>query len=123
LAFVILLVVAVLAPLFSFTLQLARARREGLAEYGALASSYVMDFDQKWLRSKVNDEKLLGTGDIQSLADLGNSFAVVREMRTVPFVTDDVIRLLVATVAPLVPLLLTIMSLDQLVTQAIKIIF
>ena len=82
-----------------------------------------MDFDQKWLRSKVNDEKLLGTGDIQSLADLGNSFAVVREMRTVPFVTDDVIRLLVATVAPLVPLLLTIMSLDQLVTQAIKIIF
>jgi hypothetical protein len=82
-----------------------------------------MDFDQKWLRSKVNDEKLLGTGDIQSLADLGNSFAVVREMRTVPFVTDDVIRLLVATVAPLVPLLLTIMPLDQLVTQAIKIIF
>jgi hypothetical protein len=123
LGFVILLVVAVLAPLFSFTPQLARARREGFAEYGALASSYVMDFDQKWLRSKVNDEKLLGTGDIQSLADLGNSFAVVREMRTVPFVTDDVIRLLVVTVAPLVPLLLTIMPLDQLVTQAIKIIF
>jgi hypothetical protein len=66
---------------------------------------------------------LLGTGDIQSLADLGNSFAVVREMRTVPFVTDDIVRLLVITIVPFVPLLLTIMPLDQLVTQAIKIVF
>jgi hypothetical protein len=82
-----------------------------------------MDFDQKWLRNKHNDEQLLGTGDIQSLADLGNSFTVIREMRFIPFATDDVIRLLVATVAPVVPLLLTIMPLEQLVTQVIKIIF
>jgi hypothetical protein len=82
-----------------------------------------MDFDQKWLRRKVNDEQLLGTGDIQSLADLGNSFAVVREMRAVPFAKDDVFRLLIATVAPIVPLLLTIMPLEQLVTQAFKIVF
>jgi hypothetical protein len=121
--FVVFFVVAVLAPLFLFTPQLARAKREGLAEYGAFASSYVMDFDQKWLRSKANDEQLLGTGDIQSLADLGNSFSVVREMRPIPFATDDVVRLLVATVIPIVPLLLTIMPLEQLVTQAIKIIF
>jgi len=121
--FVAFFVVAVLAPLFLFTPQLARAKREGLAEYGAFASSYVMDFDQKWLHSKGNDEALLGTGDIQSLADLGNSFAVVREMRAIPFATDDVVRLLVATVAPVVPLLLTIMPFEQLLTQAIKIIF
>jgi len=106
-----------------FTPQLARVKREGLAEYGAFASSYVMDFDQKWLRSKVNDEQLLGTGDIQSLADLGNSFAAVREMRPFPFAMDDVFRLLIATIAPLVPLLLTIMPLEQLVTQIVKIIF
>ena len=106
-----------------FTPQLARARREGFPEYGALASSYVMDFDEKWSRSKVNYKQLLGTGDIQSLADLGNSLAVVREMRAVPFVTYDVVRLLVVTVVPLVPLLLTIMPLDQLVTEAIKFVF
>jgi hypothetical protein len=121
--FVVFFVVAILAPLFLFTPRLARAKREGLVEYGALSSLYVMDFDQKWLRRKVNDEQLLGTGDIQSLADMGNSFAVVREMRVVPFVTPDVVRLLVVTLIPLVPLLLTIMPLDQLVTQAIKIIF
>ena len=121
--FVVFLVVTVLAPLLSFTPQLARAKREGFAEYSALAATYVMDFDQKWLRSKTKDEQLLGTGDIQSLADLGNSFAVVRDMRVVPFMTDDVIRLVVVTVVPLTPLLLTIMPLDQLITQALKIIF
>jgi hypothetical protein len=120
--FVVFFVVAVLAPLLLFTPQLARAKREGLAEYGAFASSYVMDFDQKWLRSKVNDEQLLGTGDIQSLADLGNSFAVVREMRAVPFAKDDVFRLVIATVAPIVPLLLTIMPFEQLLGQVVKII-
>jgi hypothetical protein len=121
--FVGFFVAAVLAPLLLFMPKLARAKREGLAEYGALASEYVKEFNQKWLRRKANDEQLLGTGDIQSLADLGNSFAVVREMRPVPFATDDVVRLLVATVIPLVPLLLTIMPLEQLVTQAIKIVF
>jgi hypothetical protein len=121
--FVVFFVVAVLAPLFLFTPQLARAKLEALAEYGALASTYVMDFDQQWLRSKVDEERLLGTGDIQSLADLGNSFAVVREMRAIPFATDDVVRLLIATIAPLVPLLLTIMPFERLVTQVVKIIF
>jgi hypothetical protein len=121
--FVLFFVVAVLAPLLLFTPQLATAKREGLAEYGALATSYVMDFDQKWLHGKGTDEQLLGTSDLQSLADLGNSFAVVREMRPIPFARDDVTQLLIATVAPLVPLLLTMMPLEQLVTQAIKIIF
>ena len=82
-----------------------------------------MDFDQKWLRRKGNGEQLLGSGDIQSLADLGNSYAVVREMRAVPFSTEDVLWLLVVSVVPMLPLLLTIMPLDQLVTEGIKMVF
>ena len=121
--FVGFFVAAILAPLLVFTPQLDRAKREGNAEYGTIASEYVMDFDQKWLRRKANDEQLLGSGDIQSLADLGNSFAVVREMRVVPFTTGDVVRLLVATIVPMSPLLLTIMPLDQLLTEAIKFVF
>jgi hypothetical protein len=50
-----------------------------------------MDFDQKWLHNKDYNEAPLGTGDIQPLTDLGNSFAVVREMRAIPFATDDVV--------------------------------
>jgi hypothetical protein len=121
--FVGFFVAAILAPLLVFTTQLELAQRKGSAEYGTIASEYVMDFDQKWLRRKANEEQLLGSADIQSLADLGNSFAVVREMRIVPFATSDVVRLLVATIVPMTPLLLTIMPLDQLVTEAIKFVF
>ena len=66
---------------------------------------------------------LLGAADIQSLADLGNSYAVVREMRTVPFGLQDISRLAAATAAPLVPLLLTIWSPEELVMRILKVVF
>jgi hypothetical protein len=121
--FVCFFVAAILAPLLVFTPHLWDATLDGLARFGSLAEEYVMDFDQKWLRKKVNDEQLLGSGDIQSLADLGNSYAVVGDMRAVPFSTEDVLWLVVASVAPMLPLLLTIMPLDQLVTEGIKMVF
>ena len=47
---------------------------------------YVDDFEQKWvLDDAACSEELLGAADIQSLADLGNSYAFVRDMRPVPF--------------------------------------
>jgi hypothetical protein len=121
--FVTFFVLTILAPLCVFTPQLARAKREGLKEYGTLASSYVMDFRQKWLQTKPGDEQLLGTPDLQSLADLDNSFKIVREMRAIPFATEDAIRLLLITAAPMIPLLLTIMPLEQLLNQAVKMMF
>ena len=121
--FVCFFVAVILAPLLVFTPQLWDAKLDGLAKFGSFAEQYVMDFGQKWLPRKANDEQLLGSADIQSLADLDNSYAVVREMRAVPFATDDAVWLLVASVVPMLPLLLTIMPLDQLVTEGIKMIF
>ena len=122
--FIVFFVVAILAPLLMFTPKLARAKRKGLAEYGLLAQKYVENFQQKWVpgNSDTSDE-LLGTGDIQSLADLGNAYAVVREMRPVPFGLDDITRLAAATAAPLVPLLLTIFSPEELITRIFKVLF
>ena len=120
--FVVFFVAVVLSPLLVFTPILARAKREGLRDYGQLASRYVQGFDDKWAGGPSSSEgELLGTGDIQSLADLGNSYAVVQEMRPVPFGLKDVIRLACAAAAPLLPLALTIFSLDELVTRIIKI--
>lgn len=117
-----LFVFMTLGPLTVFTPQLSRARRLGLGEYGALATTYVTDFDEKWFHGDPKGE-LLGTTDIQSLADLANSYAVVGEMRQVPFTLKDVARLAVATVSPISPLLLTIMPLEELLTRLIKMIF
>ena len=116
--------VFVLGPLTVFTPQLARAKRKGLADYGLLASRYVEGFEQKWVgRDATDSDELLGSGDIQSLADLGNSYAAVREMRAVPFDLQDIGRLAAATAVPLLPLGLTVFSLEELLTRIVKILF
>ena len=122
-AFIFFFVVAVLAPLFMFTPRMARVRRKGLAEYGLLAQRYVERFDQKWVHGKPPSDELLGTGDIQSLADLGNSYQLVREMRVVPFNLQDASRLALAAAIPLSPLLLTIFSLEELIIRVAKLVF
>lgn len=115
-------VLIILGPLIMFTPQLRRARLSGLDNYGTLATTYVTDFDEKWIRGGPQDE-LLGTGDIQSLADLANSYAVVSEMRYVPFTLKDIVRLAVATVLPVLPLLLTTMPLEELLSRLVRLIF
>ena len=118
------IIVFVLCPLVVFTPQLARAKRRGLGDYGRLASRYVQGFEEKWIRRRASsEEELLGSGDIQSLADLGNSYAVVTEMRLTPFGLKDVTRLALRTAAPLLPLTLTVFSLEELVTRLIRILF
>ena len=67
-------------------------------------------------------DKLPGTGDIQPLADLTNSYALVNDMRFVPFGLKDISRLVAATDAPLLPLLLTIFSPEELLTRGVKVI-
>ncbi len=122
--FVVFFVFAVLCPLLMFTRKLARAKRRGLGEYGQLAQDYVDEFEQKWVnRDPAENDELLGSGDIQSLADLGNSYAIVGEMRFVPVRLTDVTRLAAATAAPFVPLLLTVFSLEELVMRLVKVLF
>jgi hypothetical protein len=112
------------APLLVFAPQLSRTRRRGIAEYGTLAERYVRDFEAKWLRGGAPPgEPLLGSADIQSLADLSNSVEGVRTMRSVPVSRDAVIRLALATAAPITPLLLTIMPLEELAKKLFGLLF
>jgi len=121
---VIFLMCVVLGPLLFFTPQLAQAKRKGSREYGVLAERYAREFDAKWLRGgAAADEPLLGSADIQSLADLGNSFSVVKEMRIVPIKRDDLLRLVGSTLAPIVPLALTMMSLEELLKKLFGVLF
>jgi hypothetical protein len=121
---VAVLLFAVLGPLLVFIPQLARAKWTGLREYGVLAQRYVREFDHKWLRGgAAADEPLVGSGDIQSLADLGNSFEVIRTMRLVPFTKETVLQLLVTTVAPVLPLMLTMIPLDELLRRLLGVLF
>jgi len=121
---VIFLLCVVLGPLLVFAPQLAETKRTGNREYGTLAQRYVREFDAKWLRGDAPaDEPLVGSGDIQSLADLGNSFEVVRTMRLAPVTKEAVLQLVAATLVPVAPLALTMMSLEELLKKLFGIIF
>lgn len=116
--------ILVLAPLTVFAIQIMRAKRRGLREYGVLAAEYTRDFERRWLRTPDRDgEPLLGSGDIQSLADLGNAYAVVKEIRPLPFSRDTFMQLIMATLLPFVPLLFTLFPFEVMLDRVIGIIF
>ena len=101
-----------------------RAKRTGLRDYGVLASKYVEEFDLKWVRGgAAGDEQLVGSSDIQSLADLANSFQVIRDIRAFPFDKETVIQVILFVIIPMLPLVLTMIPLEELIKKLFEIIF
>ena len=92
--YLVLMELICLGPLLIFTPLLARTRREGLRQYSLLANTYNRAFERKWVAGQAPpDEPLLGSSDIQSLADLGNSFGMIREMRLFPFNGQQILQI------------------------------
>lgn len=120
---VAVMIFAILGPLLVFAPKLEHARRAGAREIGTFAQRYALDFENKWLRGTTpKDEVLLGSADLQSLADLGNSFAVVKEMKLIPFNVHTILHLGMATLLPVSPLLLTMFSLEELLQSLVKMV-
>src|SRR5262245_56380528 len=95
-----------LAPLVVFTDKLCARRTKGMERYMDLAARYVTAFEEKWTDGTGADSTLLGTADIQSLADLGNAFNVVKGMRWITVGPRLLTTMTMAAVVPLTPLLL-----------------
>lgn len=122
--FVVLLQMIVLGPLLVFAPHLIRAKRIGLREYGVLACRYVTEFDFKWIRGGAPDnERLVGSSDIQSLADIGNSFQIIRNIQTFPFNKNTIIQLMFFVLIPVMPLVLTMIPLEELIRKILEVIF
>jgi hypothetical protein len=120
----LLLLLLVITPLSFFVVHLERAQRMASRECGILASHYVNDFHHKWVQEASREsEPLLGTTDMQSLADLGNVFKSVSEIRILPFGKEPLIRIVVLLVLPLLPLTLTMVPLRQIVDWLLKLAF
>jgi hypothetical protein len=120
---VAVLLLMVTVPLLFFTPALARARRRGLRDHGIFAARYVNEFDRKWIVPSDPKPSPLGSQDIQSLADLGTSFTVLRETRVVPIGKRSVVNVGILIVLPLLPLALTMMPLDVIVARFARLLF
>jgi hypothetical protein len=121
---IVFLMLVVLAPLSFFVVHLARAARRAKREFGILSSKYVDGFRDKWVRRPTeNTEPLLGTPDLQSLADLANSYKTVTEIGFFPFGKESLIRLVGILILPLLPLILTVIPLKEVVGWIVKLAF
>lgn len=122
-AAVVFVLLITLGPLCSFASKIAQCKRLGMLEYGCLASRYVREFNDKWLRAQsLPDEPLVGSSDIQSLADLAGSFDIVKEMRVLPFDKALVLQIASVVLLPLTPLLLTLISLEDILKNLLSIL-
>ncbi|HXE27199.1 MAG TPA: hypothetical protein VN656_01730 [Stellaceae bacterium] len=123
LALVVVLELIIFAgPLMLFMPKLYALREEGLRRYGALGTRYTRLFEKKWFHGGASDEPLLGSGDIQSLADLANSYEVVHRMKIIPAGMNDLAFLVVPAILPALPLAATVVPLSELLKNALKLI-
>ena len=113
----------VIGPLLVFAPTLHRAKRAGKNAYEYLSQRYAIDFEQTWMSGRMREENLLGSGDIQSLADLRNGYDVVRTMRLLPIGRETVLRLMIFPLIPVAPLALTLVPIDRLVAQLMNALF
>jgi len=134
-AFVALSVGLGLCPLALLAPTLARVRRAGLRDYGRLSTQYTEAFDRKWVHSVAAPvpgspatesaqatEPLLGSADIQSLADIGNSYAVVQQMSIAPITRRLAVQLAVQAALPLIPVIIVATGTSEVVNLILKMV-
>jgi hypothetical protein len=109
-----------IAPLLVFTPRLLAAKRNGWSTYSQFSSDYVLKFEQKWFTPGGTRDEALGSGDIQSLADLGGSFERLVHMQVVLLDRRLILSFLFAAVGPMLPLLLTMMPLKEIIRVLLK---
>jgi hypothetical protein len=110
-------------PLIVFTPKLIVTKRQSLHQYGALATTYTGSFHRRWIQGvNPGKEVLLGSADIQSLADLGNSFSFIENMKALPIAPKDLFKLIVMALLPMASLLLSIMSPKEIIQLLMKVL-
>jgi hypothetical protein len=122
-AYCVVATLVLVAPLLLLSPRLIAVKKRGLLDYGALATSYAQTFDAKWIHGRPPEgDRLLGSSDIQSLADLGNSFEMVKRMRAAPIDKRTFFRLAIAAGLPMAPALIFGTPADQLIRSVWKLI-
>lgn len=118
---IVTLLVLLVAPLLTFAGNLVSAWERGVLEYDALADHAGREFERNWIgRSQSLDESPLHTQAFSALTDL---FALVRNvntMRFIPIEARNLIYLVVMTLLPFLPLVLTAVPLNVVLKDFVK---
>ena len=121
--FLMLAVILGTVPLAVCAPKLARVKRIGLREYAKLGTRYTAEFDQKWVQhAEPPPDPLLGTPDVQSLADMGASYDLVSGMSIAPITKGLAVKIAVATALPMIPVVIYATPTGALVNAIMKMI-
>jgi hypothetical protein len=120
-AYGVLAILFLLAPLLVVTPVLVKVKRKGLREFGALVTKHNQLFEQKWIQQEnPADEVMLGNPDASSLVDLGSSFTVIKQMGIVPIDKQTLVALALAAALPMIVIALYATPADDLVRLVLK---
>lgn len=117
--YVILMTVIIHLPVIPFASRLTRCRFLGLLEFSSLAWRHDRAFDEKWIHQPQsrNQEKLLGTADVQSLADMGAAYEHVENMSLIPIDYKSAMAIAIASALPMLPLIGTEIPLQEIISK------
>jgi hypothetical protein len=78
-------------------------------------------FERRWIRqAEPTEASLLGTSDVQSLADLQTSVEAVRRLKLMPIDMRILIMFALGVAFPIATLLTLVMPVDELIRRALR---
>jgi len=121
-ALIVIMLLLFLAPLFMFAPALVRTRRKALHEYSTLACMLGRLYDRKWVQATTPAaESILSTSDNASLATYSRDYELVDRMRVFPFDPRTAVGLALAGLVPMVPLLATVIPMQEIFKLVLKV--
>jgi hypothetical protein len=120
-AYGMLAIIVLVVPLLVVTPALLKTKRKALRDYGGLVTKHNQLFEAKWIDDDGPErQSILGNQDPSSLASLGNSFTVVRQMGIVPIDKPTLVTLALAAALPMILVLLFVTPANEVVHAVLK---
>jgi hypothetical protein len=105
------------APTLVFFWVLLAGQRHAAARYGAIATAVGQEFESKWFDGRRIDAAALGTQDFSATIDLYELVARVYQVKLIPLDLRGVSFLVIATLAPFVPVVIVALPFDLIVEK------
>jgi hypothetical protein len=120
-ALVVIIALVALGPLAFFVPQLAALRRRGILEYGILGQMHSTDFHEKWICQRTGHEsEFLTAPESSTLADFGQSYERLEQLRPFPADRGAFIALAISVVVPMLPVILAVIPLVVILKTLLK---
>ena len=112
--------VVVGAPLMVFIPMLSRLKRQGLAQYASAESRYTHAFQRSKIEQLPEEGQLPDLSEVQTLDSFSNQFERIKNLRVIPIGLADFIEIAISAIVPGLPLLATVMPVEDIFKSLFK---